>query len=186
MSSKKEDLLRTSEALFYQNGFHAIGLKKIVGESNIAMMTLYNHFASKDELIMEVLNRRERQYMEQLNFAIAADPSERKKISESIYVRLARAHADWMNGRAARGCLFLRAKEEYGEDASHPIVQLVDGHKERLKAFIQSADSERTTSEVLQLCLLLEGATALAESEGPEIAARELIAITERLFADLQ
>ncbi|QDH22142.1 TetR/AcrR family transcriptional regulator [Saccharibacillus brassicae] len=184
MSAKKEDLLRTAENLFYQHGFHSIGLKKIVGESNIAMMTLYNHFASKDELVSEVLNRREQDYMDKLQSAAAGRFGDGAAADDSVYVRLAAAHARWMAGRAARGCLFLRAKEEYGADDAHPIVRLAEGHKRRLKEFVRAADPRRSGSEAIQLCLLLEGATALAESEGPDAAGEQLLDLTRRLFAD--
>ena len=40
MSTKKEDLLVAAEQLFYQHGFHAIGLKAIVQEADVALMTL--------------------------------------------------------------------------------------------------------------------------------------------------
>lgn len=55
MSSKKEDLLNKAEILFYEHSFHSIGLKRVINEANVAVMTLYNHFASKEDLIMEVL-----------------------------------------------------------------------------------------------------------------------------------
>lgn len=181
MSSKKEDLLHTAEILFYQNGFHAVGLKRVVNESNIAMMTLYNHFASKDELVLEVLKRREDQYMNHLNFTVTT-PTDSREGSEWIYVRIAEAHAYWITRNSNKGCMFLRAKEEYGEDPLHPIVQLVDAHKQQLKDFIQAADPSRSSSDILRLCLLLEGATALAETEDPQSAAEELIAMTEQLF----
>ena len=50
MSSKKEMLLNVAENLFYQHGFHSIGLKRIITDADIAIMTLYNHFDSKDDL----------------------------------------------------------------------------------------------------------------------------------------
>lgn len=55
MSIKKENLLKTAELLFYKYGFRGVGLKQIISEANVATMTLYNHFESKDHLVEEVL-----------------------------------------------------------------------------------------------------------------------------------
>ncbi|MEJ8306377.1 TetR/AcrR family transcriptional regulator [Saccharibacillus sacchari] len=188
MSAKKEDLLHVAEILFYNHGFHAIGLKKIVSESGIAMMTLYNHFPSKDHLVIEVLKRREERYMDHLRFFIDffkynGEYAESDSGPGSPFLRIAAAHCRWLNDYAAKGCLFLRAKEEYGAEPEHPIVLQVDEHKHRLREFVQSAEPSRSPEETLRLCLLLEGSTALAESENLEQVTRETLFMAERLFA---
>ncbi len=185
MSEKKEDLIHMAEILFDNHGFHSIGLKKIVSESGVALMTLYNHFASKDELAAEVLNRREERYMEHLTF-FDTDLEDNGQHPDSPFVRIAIAHARWLTDNSYRGCLFLRAKEEYASKPDHPIVELANGHKRRLREFVQNSDLTRSPEEALRLCLLIEGATALAETEAPDTAARELVAIAETLFAKHQ
>ncbi|NGZ75066.1 TetR/AcrR family transcriptional regulator [Saccharibacillus alkalitolerans] len=181
MSTKKEDLLHMAEILFYDHGFHSIGLKKIVSDSGIALMTLYNHFGSKDELATEVLKRREERYMDHLTFfdTYLRDNGEHP---DSAFVRIAVAHARWLTDHSSKGCLFLRAKEEYGSKPDHPIVELANGHKRRLKEFVQASDPLRSPEETLRLCLLLEGSTALAESESADTVARELVTMAELLF----
>lgn len=58
MSQKKEDILNAAERLFYEHGFRGVGVKQIISEANVANMTLYNHFSSKEHLVEEVLKRR--------------------------------------------------------------------------------------------------------------------------------
>lgn len=53
--SKKNDILVCAARLFNQYGFKAIGIDRIIEESQIAKMTMYHHFSSKDEIILEVL-----------------------------------------------------------------------------------------------------------------------------------
>ena len=48
MSQKKQDILGVAERLFYESGFRGVCLKQIIQEANVATMTLYNHFESKD------------------------------------------------------------------------------------------------------------------------------------------
>ncbi|MCA9281267.1 MAG: helix-turn-helix transcriptional regulator [Phycisphaerales bacterium] len=54
-SETRERLLDAAAMLFYEHGFHAIGLDAILEEVGVTKTTFYNHFASKDELIVAVL-----------------------------------------------------------------------------------------------------------------------------------
>ena len=154
MSTKKEDLLVAAEQLFYQHGFHAIGLKAIVQEAGVALMTLYNHFPSKDVLILEILTRRAQVYMEYLEQA-------NQQTTGSAAERLASGHLLWLQHNASNGCMFLRAKEEFASEPDHPIVQFVMEHKESSKQMFLS--NGLTPTEAIRLSLLFEGAVSLAE-----------------------
>ncbi|WP_020619630.1 TetR/AcrR family transcriptional regulator [Paenibacillus daejeonensis] len=178
MSQKRADLIRTAEHLFYQNGFHAIGIKRIVTESGIATMTLYNHFASKEELIIEVLQQRESRYLDHLHRHLGGAGE-----TGSMLKKLCHAHGLWLQRHEQRGCLFLRAKEEYNGDAEHPIVQLVDKHKHTLQEWIHNLHADITFNQALQATLLMEGATALAETSGAGQASEQLEMIAEQMFA---
>ncbi len=155
MSPKKEDLLITAERLFYSHGFHAIGLKAIVQEANVALMTLYNHFASKEELILEILKRREDAYFTMLEKTI-------EEGSGSIQQKLAAGHLLWLKNSVSNGCMFLRAKEEFSSEPDHSIVTKVDSHKENIIDFLEKHGLQRTAA--LKLSLLFEGSTAMAET----------------------
>ncbi|MCG1039814.1 transcriptional regulator, TetR family [Burkholderia sp. b14] len=47
MREKRQILLDTAARLFAQYGFHAVGIDRIIAESGIPKMTMYQHFASK-------------------------------------------------------------------------------------------------------------------------------------------
>ncbi|WP_440117923.1 TetR/AcrR family transcriptional regulator [Paenibacillus sp. QZ-Y1] len=175
MSSKKEMLLNVAEELFYLHGFHSIGLKRIITDAEIAIMTLYNHFDSKDNLIVEVLRRREQRYLEQLR-----QYADNK--AQPIFLNLAEGHARWLMEHEARGCLFLRAKEEFGGDADHVIVQTVIAHKQHVMTLIKKLNPSASDRNLLQFILLLEGSTALAETENVNHVCRELIHMTQHSF----
>ncbi|RLQ90134.1 TetR family transcriptional regulator [Planomicrobium sp. Y74] len=155
MSSKREDLLITAERLFYAHGFHAIGLKAIVQEAGVALMTLYNHFASKEELILEILNRREQAYFDLLKKVIDEEMG-------TVQEKLTYGHLLWLKNSASNGCMFLRAKEEFSSEPNHSIVTRVNSHKENLIHFIQTYGLPRI--EALKLSLLCEGSTSMAET----------------------
>ena len=51
----RERLIHTAHDLFYSDGFHTVGLDRILQEVGVTKTTFYNHFESKDELILAVL-----------------------------------------------------------------------------------------------------------------------------------
>jgi len=61
--SARERILDTAARLFYQDGLRATGIDKIIAESGVAKMSLYRHFASKNELIAAFLDRRHESWM---------------------------------------------------------------------------------------------------------------------------
>ncbi len=52
MSDRRQRLLETAARLFQEDGFHSVGIDRVLSEAGVAKMTLYRHFASKEELIV--------------------------------------------------------------------------------------------------------------------------------------
>jgi AcrR family transcriptional regulator len=55
-------ILDTAYELFSRNGVRAVGIDRIVAEAGVAKMTLYRHYASKDELVLAFLDLREERW----------------------------------------------------------------------------------------------------------------------------
>src|SRR3954454_13572368 len=53
----RERILTAASDLFYRNGIRAVGVDAIAAAAETNKMTLYRHFASKDELVAEYLRR---------------------------------------------------------------------------------------------------------------------------------
>ncbi|TGT02575.1 TetR family transcriptional regulator, partial [Mesorhizobium sp. M8A.F.Ca.ET.213.01.1.1] len=66
-SAKSQHVVDTAYALFKRDGFHATGIDRIIAEADIAKMTMYRNFPSKDELIVAVLDHRARRFERQLD-----------------------------------------------------------------------------------------------------------------------
>ncbi|KFL21923.1 DNA-binding transcriptional repressor AcrR [Ralstonia pickettii] len=56
--SKRQQVVDKAGELFSRHGFHPEGVDWIIDESDVARMTLYRHFAGKEDLIKEVLEQR--------------------------------------------------------------------------------------------------------------------------------
>lgn len=172
MSKKKENLLEHAEQLFYEYGFHAVGLKRIITEADVALMTMYNHFDSKEDLVLQVLKRRDENYFLLLKSSLMEDNSCHNALL------FAKAHNSWLQSYGSNGCLLLRAKEEYPSYSE--INDFVISHKERVIAFFQ--ENGLNQNEAIRLAMLFEGATALAEVMDVIVVSKELLTSTKSLF----
>lgn len=159
-------MLTTAEQLFYENGFHSIGIKRVHEEAGVSLMTLYNHFQSKEELILEVLRKREERYFDLL------------KNNSPTILSIAETHLDWLQSHQ-NGCLFLRAKEEFPE-SDHIINQYVIDHKKYLISFIEGCGY--SSKDSFRLALLLEGATAMSEVHDTNEVCKETLRMIGTIF----
>src|ERR1700681_2886246 len=57
----RERILEAASDLFYRHGIRAVGVEAIAEAAGTNKMTLYRHFASKDELVAEYLRQTARQ-----------------------------------------------------------------------------------------------------------------------------
>ncbi len=159
--SRRNDLIEKALELFKAEGFHATGIDRILGEAGIAKMTLYNHFRSKDDLIVAVLERHQERFFAWLQNRVrqlASDP-------EARLLALFDAYGEWFQARHFRGCPLMNAAAEF-PDPDSKVRQAVRAHKEQLYAALcevtQAAGAARPRELAFELLVLLEGATVSA------------------------
>ncbi len=180
-SKKKEILITTAEELFYQNGFHAVGIDYIIAESGVAKMTLYKHFKSKDDLIMTVLEHASQRIIQWLE-----RETDRLSLTDEMRIdALFDAHEHWFREHHFKGCLFARACAEY-PDPEMPIHQMAERHfrnvfrvVERQASLAGAKDPANTAENIM---VLLEGAKALAFAASAPIAARRAKRVAKSLL----
>lgn len=173
---KRQQLINTAFRLFYQNGIHAVGINQILKESGIAKKTLYHHFASKEQLLLAVLEYRDQIFLQWFSGYIQrAEPG--LPALEAIFDAL----DDWFNNRAEelmnfQGCFFINTCAEFG-DISHQAHQLCAQHKKRIEELVrEQVDHLPITSGHKELtetiCQLKEGAIVQAHIQGDLGAAK--------------
>jgi AcrR family transcriptional regulator len=54
----RDRILNAAEELFFQQGISVTGVDRVAATAGVAIVTLYKHFGSKDNLLREVLSRR--------------------------------------------------------------------------------------------------------------------------------
>jgi AcrR family transcriptional regulator len=147
----RERILATADRLFYGQGIRAIGVDTVAAEIGISKRTLYNHFPSKDALIVAYLERRS------APMRVADDPPRQQILK--LFERLERTLA----GGDFRGCPFVNAVAEIGLP-DHPANDVALDFKERRRLWFREMASRMGLAGAdriaTQLALLLDGAIA--------------------------
>lgn len=164
-ASTADYILDVAGALFYRRGFAAAGVDLIVRESGVAKMTLYRHFASKDDLIAAWLERVDTQFWESFErWAGPADQAPRDRLL-GVFSGLEKL----VSSPKCLGCPFLLAASEFPEPATraHDVARR---HKNQLRKRLRAmaADAGAPAPNVLgdQLLLLMDGAFMAARLFG--------------------
>jgi AcrR family transcriptional regulator len=167
--SARERLLAAAAECFYASGVNGTGIDTITAAAGVAKMSLYNNFASKDELVQAYLQARHEEWLELYRNLVATATDARGGIAAvfDAYIE----HAESAHAHGFRGCGLLNAAAEL--PAGAPGRQVVRRHKEEVAALLAGHVSELTgwpadRVAVLadQLAFLLEGAMVRAGLEG--------------------
>ena len=163
-SDARQRILETAERLFYAEGVRSVGVDRIIAESEVAKMTLYNHFASKDDLILGALRYREEKFDRMFRRWMDRHLKKGMNRLEAFFAAL----KDWFKSPGFRGCAFINASVELA-DAQHAAAQFSTQHKERfhemLTDIITETDGAKAASVAPAVCLLVEGAIVTAVME---------------------
>jgi AcrR family transcriptional regulator len=169
-SEARQRILETADRLFYQEGVRAVGIDRIIAEAEVAKMSLYKHFPSKDDLILAVLVYREQAV---LAFFRAAMERHSKKTKNSLRAFFA-ALKDLFESPGFRGCPFQNAAIELA-DPKHPGTEFVRGHKQRFSQFLRGLVEESIGKAAPKIApavsILIEGAIVTAVIQGDPDAA---------------
>ncbi len=173
--SKRDELVQKALQTFYRNGFHVTGMDMLAEEAGISKTSIYNHFRTKEDLILATLRLRDekfRNWLYRRMEELAANPGEQ-------LIAMFDALEEWFNSFEFKGCLFIKASSEY-QDPSHPIHKQSADHKQMLERHIldlaKAAALIHPEKLARQLLLLKEGAIVtahLGHTRNPAADARQ-------------
>lgn len=182
MSAARERVLKTAGRLFGREGIRAVGVDRIAAEADVGKMTLYRHFATKDELIVATLEGAD-------GPARAALEAAMQRAGDDPWARLLAPFAmlePWFVSPSFHGCPFMNASLEL-HDPGHPASAVASRHKAATRDVLAAAakaaglaheDAERLAD---QLAVLFDGAIAQAQMREPRAAARAALAAATTL-----
>jgi AcrR family transcriptional regulator len=183
-SRPRDRILETAQDMFHKHGIKGVGVDAITEAAGTNKMTLYRHFESKDELIIECLR------------ATAAKGSRIWDEFEAKHPgdKLAQLH-DWVQKASemlsadSRGCDMANAAVELSE-TDHPARRVIKELKEaqRAKLVTLCRDAGIGQAELLAdtLSLLHEGARVSMQSVGAEGPSAQFVRMAEGLIASFR
>jgi AcrR family transcriptional regulator len=125
--SARDRLLQAANELFYAEGVQTVGIDRIIERAGVAKASLYNHFASKEELVAAYLASRHDATTNRLARAIEGIDDPRQKI-----LAVFDAQAKLYEQRDFNGCAFNAASTEA------PSGGLVDKAADEFRAWMRN------------------------------------------------
>ncbi len=170
--SGRERILEAAYDLFSRGGVRAIGVDTITAEADVAKMTLYRNFNSKNELALAFLALREQRWtvgwVQDEVLRRASSPAGRLLAIFEIF-------SEWFAREDFEGCAFVTSLLEF-EDPEDPVRQACVMHLANIRAFVcelaEAAGIEDPKRFAAQWHILMKG-SIVAAHEGDREAARE-------------
>jgi AcrR family transcriptional regulator len=178
VSDTGERIVAAADALYYAQGFQAVGMDAVRSAAGVSLKRLYQEFPSKEALVLAVLRTKHANWAAGIAGAVGAADSPRDKLL-AIFDYL----SSWFADDSFRGCGFINAFGELG--AVFPsVAQLAREHKESFQSDVAAlvASAGAPAGLAPQLALLAEGAQTTAAISGTADAARHARAAAETLI----
>lgn len=184
--SRRDHLVDTALQLFCRHGFRATGIDLVLSESGVAKKTLYNHFKSKDDLIIAALHQRDEDFMAKMRTSVA-----RLAPQQTGDPRMSRVLAffdgldEWFASDDFNGCTFINASAEYPR-SDCPIHRACAEHKRLVLRTLEELLTGMPLSDIgpvaREIGLLADGAIVNAHTTGDRDSARLAKAAARRLL----
>ena len=160
----RERIVASAQDLFHRHGIRGVGVDTIAEAAGTNKMTLYRHFGSKDDLIIEYLNYKGQKSNEIWAEIEAANPGDPIGQLYGFVEKAARFIAE-----DDRGCDLANAAVELTEDG-HPGLRVIEEFKvrqrDRLEKLCRDAGAAKSDLLADALVLLIEGARVSRRSVG--------------------
>src|ERR1700748_3402864 len=129
----RERILNAPYDLFSHSGIQAVGIDAVITRSGVARQTLYRHFASKQDLVLAFLERREqewtRRWLEDEVRGRANDPASRLLAVFGVF--------DGEFGRRDfEGCSFINVMLEH-PDPNDPVHRASVSYLAGIRGFLE-------------------------------------------------
>jgi AcrR family transcriptional regulator len=170
-TSGRERVLATAYDLFSRYGTRAVGVDRIVAESGVAKMTLYRNFASKDELILAFLERRDEQWTRAW---LQAEVEQRAATPAGRLLAIFDTFGDWFAADGFEGCSFINVMLELPEPG--PVRAAAVQHLAEIRAFLSGLAEQAGIADpdafARQWHILMKGSIVAAAEGDTQAAAR--------------
>lgn len=179
--SGRERVEHAAYELFSRRGVRGVGVDTVISEANVAKMTLYRNFGSKDDLVLAFLRRREELWTRGW---LCAEARRRGGTPARQLLAIFEMFDEWFRAPDFEGCVFLTTMLEH-PDRDSPVRQASIAHLAEIRLFLHQLATEAGAADpegfARQWQLLMEGAI-VAAVQGDHGAARSAGELAELLL----
>ncbi len=172
VASARERILAAAYELFSRRGIRAVGTDEVIERAGVARATLYRHFATKNDLVLAVLERREQVWTHGL---IEEQSRQRGDTPEEQLLAIFDVMHDWFHLRDGyEGCSFINVLLELGAD--HAVGQACVTHIDHVRDIVRNRAIAAGLTDVEDFAwswhILMKGAIILAAVGDQDAALR--------------
>lgn len=153
----QEKILNAASELFYSQGIRATGVDAIVKAANTTKMSLYKYYASKDDLVIAFLRKRD----EDFRGWFVAQVDSKANTPKAKLLAVFDVIGEWLEIPEFRGCAFINAAAEFpieGNPVHQVSADFYDSFRSYITELARQCGAKAPESLALQLSLLIEGA----------------------------
>jgi AcrR family transcriptional regulator len=136
-SAVHERILTVAYELFSRRGVRGVGVNELISRSGVAKASFYRHFASKDELVLAFLERRDQQWTVE---AIVSEARRKGGTPEEQLLAIFDVFAEWFARDDFEACSFINILLEMGSE--HPLGQASIDYLARIRGHVQQLAEE--------------------------------------------
>ena len=170
LQSGRERIGRAAYELFSRDGTQTVGVDAVIARAGAAKMTLYRNFRSKDELIIDFLQRRERIWTHEW---LQTEALRRAAAPAGQLLGIFDVFGEWFGGPDFDGCAFLTTMIEV-KDLDSPVRRASVEHLANIRSFVADLADRAGIREpdafARQWHILMKG-SIMAAHEGDRAAA---------------
>ena len=133
----RERILTVAYELFARRGVRGVGVNELISRSGVAEASFYRHFASKDELVLAFLERRDQQWTVD---AIISEARRKGDDPEEQLLAIFDVFAEWFARDDFEACSFINILLEMGPE--HPLGQASIDYLAKIRGHVQQLAEE--------------------------------------------
>ena len=133
----RERIVDSSYELFSRRGIQAVGVDELIEKAGVAKATLYRHFPSKDDLVLDFLERREERWTHEL---VEAGARSRGSTPEEQLLAIFDVFDEWFRREDFEACSFINVLLEMGPE--HPAGRASMRHLENIRSMVRGLAEE--------------------------------------------
>lgn len=130
-SNTKDDLRRHARRLFAARGFEGVSMRDIAGSVGIRQSAIYNHFPSKQHLLVDLMTRHMERLLEAMRAAVGTDGEPAQRLAA-----FTRFHVTYHIDQPEDVFLAYMELRSLGKEGREAIIPLRDAYEDTLRGIL--------------------------------------------------